>query len=114
MELPYGKYYLVVKAEGYETYGGTIILGKAANTISIELDPVGTKDKNNEGSSSSGENSSGAASSDTGSSKSSEGSRSSTKSSVSAMDSSARQSILQSIQDAQTALQNSLIGMGSN
>ncbi|MBE6015575.1 MAG: PEGA domain-containing protein [Lachnospiraceae bacterium] len=93
MELPYGRYYLAIKAEGYETYGGTVVLQSPTATLEIEL----TKASASGGSSaaSSGSGSSGTTSSGSGSS---------------TMNSSERQSVLRSIQDAMNSISNKLYG----
>lgn len=89
VELTYGQYYFVVKADGYETYGGTMILkGAQANvTVNLEIAGSGT---NNSTSKSSSKSSTGTTSGTTSSSTSSTSSSSSSSADY--------QSMVQSIQ----------------
>ena len=116
VELTYGKYYLIIKAEGYNTYGGTVIVGSPTATVSIELEPLGSSGREPAASSGNSSKSSGTTASGgttTSSDNRSDSNRSSSESGNdrTVMDSSQRQSILQSIQDVQASIQNSLMGM---
>lgn len=93
VELTYGQYYFVVKADGYETYGGTMILKGAQANVTVNLELAGSGSNNSTTRSSS--KSSTGTTSGTASSSSSGTSSSSSSSSSSSAD---YQSMVQSIQ----------------
>ena len=98
VELTYGQYYFVIKADGYETYGGTMILKGAQANVSVNLERSGT------GSSSGSTTKSGT----TGTTSS--GSTSSSSSTTSTTDSSAyRSSVVQSYQDMMNSIQRDML-----
>ncbi|MBR5336765.1 MAG: PEGA domain-containing protein [Lachnospiraceae bacterium] len=102
VELIYGKYYLAVKAPGYETYGATMLLNSVQADININL-------TRSNGQSSSSSSSSSKTSTTSTTSSSSSSSSSGTSSSSSTMDSSARQSLINSVEDQMRSLQNSIL-----
>ena len=88
VELTYGQYYFVIKADGYETYGGTMILKGAQANVSVNLERSGTG------------SSSGSTTKSSTTGTTSSGSTSSSSSTTSTTDSSAyRSSVVQSIMD---------------
>lgn len=92
VELTHGQYYFVIKADGYETYGGTMILKGAQANVTVNLERAGS------GSSSSSASKSSATGGTSNSSRLSNTGSSSSSSSTT--DSSAyKQSVLQSIKD---------------
>ncbi len=101
VELTYGKYYLVIKAPGYTTYGATMIVGSLHADINVSLN------KATPSQSSSASTTSGTGSGSSGSSSS----RSTGSSSSSVMGSSARQSMIDSVMDT---FNNSIWSMMSN
>ena len=42
VELTHGQYYFVIKADGYETYGGTMILKGAQANVTVNLERAGS------------------------------------------------------------------------
>ena len=100
VELAYGKYYILVKAQGYNTYGGTMVLQTPQANINISLDKA---TPGQSGSSSTTSGSGGSSSSGTSSGSSTESS--------SSMSPSERQSMINSLQQD---LQQSMLSLFNN